>query len=740
MSGPTSRGGNKSQRAELASALEQDPPAAANPDPSPQSSASSGSDIRAEIAAETGEKVGSETEQSPANSLAPAQVVDEQLRAPAAKFSHSLPAAMDLAATAENTFQITTQLARLAADDPHTLLPLLPALDNSPATDNNSTADFTLIADTDNTGGSSDRSGDGGNDTTTSAAVPNDGPGDNSGTSTNTQGAPIAVAPIDPQFSDLIEAIKGVSMAVTSDGKAQTAQLFELQAEIRALASILTEASTKSQINPELVEQLSEATEELTGAVGELKQTGGKVDARLARITEELGKLTEGLANFRFHDIIDGIHEISDSLERGAGINEDLLTEILEKIDASNGTTKLDETQLTALTEAIERLEQGQAAQRNPAENLADKSNKLLALMLDELKALREQMEKSKPEPQPKPDQKDAPDGRTFTTKEARAELVGMLEQAEREGRHTLDVVKFLEKLEALKFITIMESVANDGESTVSNRNFKIHYKNPRPLERRAAESDADFEKREKEHYVTISNSAEELYSMKAWTWAPTLLTVGLLVGAAATVAVGAASIVTTAAVIAAPLYLSKMWMSKQVDQVRTRYDGVFKLPITQQAGSALSPEKMLLETLATYLHVQQLPEHIRWLNWAPKGITKWRPDDVSTNDAYYATGPLLKAMMNTIKFWDNFKYNIPNLDDRKVVDPAKISELRTNEFDQVLEDFKKDWIGPIRQSFLKIPFACERVCGMGATVGVIAGVGSAVTGGGLSWLLKAIF
>ncbi|MFN4896827.1 MAG: hypothetical protein ACK5HO_13650 [Pseudomonadota bacterium] len=627
---------------------------------------------------------------------------------------------------ADDVIGVTEQLRSSLPDNPSPAgsSPLNSASDGSggPPTSTspgsaNSTPGSNQPQDPTNGGGGASGGNGGGNGGPTSS--PGDGPDDGPNRGNGRQND---ANPTDQKLSQVIEAIRQVTAAVESGSRLQGEQLVALQLEIRTLTSAVKDSTEQLRPAAQTVEQLGAATEALTQAIAKQAQNGKQVDIRLVKIAEEVTKLTEGLASIRIDDIVSGIETIRAQLESGNQINQDLLKELIAKDQASNGPVKLDETQLQTLTDAIAKLEKGQADQQALIASMGDKAVTLMELMLEEPNNLKGQMHGRR---SAGGQTQSPPPNIILKDPKVTSELVNMIEELERTGAPAeLDIKRFLDKLHDGGFINFTAGNIHDNRRT-----FEVTYDNPQS---RTNPNSGQYE-------VTIRNSGEELYKAARSAWWPPVISVSAMGLGLSAIAVGAASVPVAAGLMSVTLMFAGVWSKKQNDQIRSMYDGVFKLPITQQAGTALSPHKMLLETLATYHQVALLPRGIRFLEWRPKSILNWAVDKEVNNDSYSSLGPLLVAMKNTIKFWDNFEYNIPNLaDPTMTTDPTKVSELRTNEFDDVLEDFK-GWLPRIKKSFLRIPYACERVSHWGQVAGGLAGTVTLVLGGPLEFTLKTL-
>jgi hypothetical protein len=574
----------------------------------------------------------------------------------------------------------------------------------------NSTPGSNQPQDPTNGGGGASGGNGGGNGGPTSS--PGDGPDDGPNRGNDQQNN---ASPADQRLSEVIGAIDQVTAAVINGSKIQGTQLVSLRLELITLTDAVKVSTEQLRPAAQLVEQLGAATEALTQAIEAQRDNGKQVDARLAKIAEEVTKLTEGLASIRIDDIVSGIETIRAQIESGSQINQNLLIELIAKAQASNGPVKLDETQLQTLTGAIATLEQGRTAQQTLNLNMGNRADTLMQLLLEGLEALRDQVKSQQQQPAPSPGGSGSKlDLRTTAQKRVILTLLDELDRDKDNNNMTFDAIKpcLDELFSELQNQGFLKNVTRD----FSRMHFTVSYQDP------------DYpDSSNNPTQVTIANSSSKAYGARSQQYLSLGLSLGgMALGAAslAPLALGGAVILPGALSAATICVIAGLWGRLQYNQASVSFDESFSLNLDQKTNTALSPQKMFLESLSTYILIKGTPRFTKRLELFVKKS--------ANNHADTSLTTLVTAMKNTIKFWDEFRLNIPNIPEnwdgvsltngvgqKNVGDMAN---LRDREFDANIDRFKP-WLPKIENAFLRRQQISAVITDVGTFAGVFTGL-----------------
>jgi len=309
----------------------------------------------------------------------------------------STPAATQPSTTAESNLSVTPgaaspktggNIASGPTNDDKSTLPSASAGSGSPPSPTPApSAPSTPPSGTDSSGPTSGGSGGGaggggGGSTATGGAEPDDGSGASSGSRSST---PPTVQIDETQIETITKALAAITQAVREGSPAGSAgpDLIELRADILVLSSALKAATATGDIASEKLVQLASAVEDLSQEVATLREGGKTISINLEKLGEQATKLAEALIGTHFKQIVDGLKDVKSACESGAEANKALLKQILKGLESLKDPTQLAPDQLNQILEAIKGVESAETGDNN-----------LMNLMLQELKALKETLQK----------------------------------------------------------------------------------------------------------------------------------------------------------------------------------------------------------------------------------------------------------------------------------------------------------------------------------------------------------
>lgn len=512
-----------------------------------------------------------------------------------------------------------------------------------------------------------------------------------------------ATTPGDTQSSgiqQLIDQVRGLADSIKTGTQLNSDALLNLRVDIQALSKEIERGGqTKSslELNPELVAALQDAVTSVTGHLEAERKNSAAITGSLQAVGSKLETLSQQLAKLQIGSVIEKLESLTSAIQNQTSLSEDLVRQVLQGLTALGGSSRLDEQQYQNIQETIKKFNAQCEANAATLSTQAESITTLLELIREDLQSLQ----KTK-----NPSDTKFKDLKTMDQKRALLDEIEAIENTGALGE--LNVKKFIDLLNSEKFIDIKGY-------KIKRKIFEVDYQNTD--HQQPGQPPKEFK---------VSNSTADAYkaaSMHKWAAA---LSWGSFIAGASAVVLGGTPIIVTAGITAIPMVLSGMWNGILWQQSSSKFDEGFGINLDQKTSAALSPQKMILETLSTYSLIQKLPYDAKILDW---GVSQG-----GNNSSDTALSTLLTAMKNTIKHWDEFRLNIPDLD-RREKNPGDMAQLRDREFDQNIERFKP-WLPRIRNSFLRYPLGWSTALDYGSAVGgVLGAVG--FLGGGLPWLLK---
>jgi hypothetical protein len=340
--------------------------------------------------------------------------------------------------------------------------------------------------------------------------------------------------------------------------------------------------------------------------------------------------------------------------------------------------------------------------QANPTQPSKEKSD--LRALLDRIHTLTTEIGpelrdlKSKLHaPTPPPTGSSAP-AHLFTDaqKEPLLRMINTIEQAKEsagpDAFGNFKIIDFLNELEKQGFFKF-----RDSECHFDRHSFRVVYE------------DAHGQP------VMINRSCAPLVKEMRRGWLPTLGAVTCAALGATVVGLGVATFPVLAAA-SVGLLITGIKAAIVNQRVVDQYKAAFDIPLELGPKSVLSPEKMILETLATYHLIKGIPGHARKFNLVGTG---------PANDTFTSLEALLRATKNTITCWDQFRHGMPS-PSTGLEDKTKVANLRTLEFDANIDKYKA-LVEPLSGSYLRWHNWRDLACDIGLVVGTLGGFGSAV-------------